>query len=231
MHWKALDPSNELLTFYKLNRAHNYDDYVNALQHYTCPAQNFVFAAKTGDIAIWQNGQFPVRWKDQGKWIMPGSDSTYAWQGYIPHAQLPNIKNPARGFVSSANQRPTDSTYPYALYGDFDLYRGKRINSRLAEMNQITPQDMMLLQNDNKNLFAAAAMSMIRAHLDTTKFTAAQQPYWELLSTWDYVSSADSKAATTFNMFWNHLQDTIWNDDLSPNDSTILAEPRSLSTL
>ncbi|CAL1519383.1 penicillin acylase family protein [Chitinophaga sp. MM2321] len=231
MHWKALDPSNELLTFYKLNKARNYDEYLDALQHYTCPAQNFVFAAKSGDIAIWHNGQFPVRWKDQGKWIMPGSDSTYAWQGYIPHGELPNIKNPARGFVSSANQRPTDNTYPYPLYGQFDLFRGERINNRLSEMSQITPQDMMALQNDDKNLFAAAAMPLLRKHLDTLALTPAQKPYWELLSSWDFIATADSKAANIFNTFWSHLEDTIWQDELRPQDTTILAYPQSTTTL
>lgn len=231
MRWKALDSSNELVAFYKLNKARNYDDYVAALQHYTCPAQNFVFADKQGDIGIWHNGQFPLRWKDQGKWIMPGSDSTYAWQGYIPRAEVPHIKNPERGFVSSANQRPTDNTYPYALYGEFDLFRGERINNRLGEMNQITPQDMMTLQNDSKNLFAAAAMPLIRKHLDTAALTAAQQPYWQLLSQWNCVSSADSKAATIFNNFWEHLSDTIFRDELTPKDSSVLAWPQATTVL
>lgn len=231
MRWKALDPSNELGTFNKLNKARNYDDYLNAINRFTCPAQNFVFADKAGDIAIWHNGQYPLRWKDQGKWIMPGSDSTYAWQGYIPHDELPHIKNPERGFVSSANQRPTDSTYPYALYGEYDLFRGKRINERLTAMSAITTQDMMQLQNDDKNLFAAAAMPMIRKHIDTASLTAQQQPYWQLLSSWDFMATPDSKAASIFNTLWAHLEDTIWQDELHPKDTTILAYPQSITTL
>lgn len=232
MRWKALDSSNELRTFYKLNKARNYDEYVDALRTYTCPAQNFVFADKDGDIAIWHNGQYPLRWQNQGKWIMPGSDSTYAWQGYIPHEELPHIKNPERGFVSSANQRPTDNTYPYVLYSaEYDLFRGERINNRLGEMSQITPQDMMTLQNDNKNLFAAAAMPLIRKHMDTVALTEEQRPYWQLLSQWDCVASPDSKAATIFNALWNHLTDTIFLDELEPKDSTILAMPQATTAL
>ncbi|MFY0255367.1 penicillin acylase family protein [Chitinophaga sp. 30R24] len=231
MHWKALDPSNELAAFNRLNKARNYDDYLHALTFYTCPAQNFVFADKAGDIAIWHNGQYPLRWKDQGKWIMPGNDSTYAWQGFIPHDELPHIKNPGRGFVSSANQRATDSTYPYPLYGSFDLFRGVRINERLSAMSAITPQDMMQLQNDDKNLFAATAMPMIRQHIDSSSLTAAEQPYWQLLSSWDFMATPDSKAATIFNQFWQKLEDTIWQDELRPNDSTVLAWPQSITTL
>ncbi|TWF33887.1 penicillin amidase [Chitinophaga polysaccharea] len=231
MRWKALDPSNELATFNRLNKARNYDDYLRALSIYTCPAQNFVFADKAGDIAIWHNGQYPLRWKDQGKWIMPGTDSAFSWQGFIPHEDLPHIKNPARGFVSSANQRATDSTYPYRLYGHYDLYRGVRINERLAAMNAITTQDMMQLQNDDKNLFAVAALPMIRQHIDSSSLTAQQQPYWQLLSSWDCMATPDSKGATIFNTFWTHLEDTLWGDELHPKDTTILAYPQAITTL
>src|SRR5690606_5046914 len=86
VRWVAHDPSNEGLTFYKLNRAADYDDYVEAIQTFACPGQNFIFASKTGDIAIWQQGKFPARWRGQGMTIMPGEDDSYRWQGFIPQA-------------------------------------------------------------------------------------------------------------------------------------------------
>ncbi|RFS20440.1 penicillin acylase family protein [Chitinophaga silvatica] len=231
MRWKALDSSNELNTFYSLNKAKNYDDYLNALKGYSCPGQNFVFADKSGDIGLWHNGEFPMRWKDQGKWIMPGTDNSFAWQGYIPHEELPHIKNPERGFVSSANQRATDDTYPYPVYGMYDVYRGVRINQRLTAMSAITPQDMMKLQNDDMNLFAANALPLIRKFIDSTSFTEEQQPYWQLLSSWDFVASPDSKAATIFNKFWAQLEDNLWYDDMHPKDSSVMIYPQSSVTL
>lgn len=232
LRWKAHDPSNELLTFNKLNHARNYDDYVAALEHYTCPAQNFVFASKAGDIALWHNGEFPLRWKDQGKWIMPGSDSSFAWQGYIPHGEVPHIKNPARGFVSSANQQPTDSTYPYYYFGYYDLYRGKRINERLSAMSQITTQDMMQLQNDNANLFARAAIPLLTRHLPEADLKPAQQPYYQLLKVWDQQNSPASKGATIFYMLWEGLKHRIWDDELmNRTDSAELDYPQDNASL
>lgn len=232
LRWKAHDPSNELLTFNKLNHARNYEDYLAALEHYTCPAQNFVFASKAGDIAIWHNGQFPLRWKDQGKWIMPGSDSTFAWQGYIPHSEVPHIKNPARGFVSSANQQPTDSSYPYYYFGYYDLYRGKRINERLSAMSQITTQDMMQLQNDNANLFARAAIPLLTRHLPEADLKPAQQPYYQLLKVWDQQNNPASKGATIFYMLWEGLKHRIWDDELmNRTDSAELEYPQDNASL
>src|SRR5690606_27073480 len=66
IRWTAHDPSNELKTFYLLNRAKNYEEYVKAISTYECPGQNFVFASADGDIAIWQQGKFPLKWKEQG---------------------------------------------------------------------------------------------------------------------------------------------------------------------
>jgi len=232
LRWKALDPSNELLTFSKLNHARTYEDYLDALRHFECPAQNFVFASKTGDIALWHNGRFPLRWKDQGKWIMPGSDSTFAWQGYIPWQDNPHTRNPARGFVSSANQQPTDSTYPYYYFGYYDLYRGKRINEQLAAMDQITIQDMKQLQNDNTNLFARAAMPLLSAHMPAQAVTPVQQPYWQQLQQWDLKNDPGSKGATLFFLLWEGLKHRIWDDELMDRkDSLIMVYPQDNASL
>jgi penicillin amidase len=116
MRWTAHDAANEFRTFYGLNRAHTYADYTTALSSYGAPAQNFIFASNQQDIALWPNGRFPLKWPEQGKYILDGRDPTQDWQGWVPAAQNPHVKNPARGFVSSANQfsaRPAD--YPYYL--------------------------------------------------------------------------------------------------------------------
>lgn len=232
LRWKAHDPSNEMLAFNKLNHARNYDDYLDALKYFNCPAQNFAYASKSGDIALWHNGQYPLRWKDQGKWIMPGSDSTFAWQGFIPHTDIPHIKNPARGFVSSANQQPTDSTYPYYYFGYYDLFRSKRINERLAVMNQITVQDMMQLQNDNHNLFAQTAIPLLQRHLHTATLSSAQQQYWQQLQQWSQDNNPGSKEATLFYLTWEKLKRLLWDDDLlNRDDKATLIQPREATTL
>ncbi len=231
MRWKAHDPSNELLAFNRLNHARNYNDYLEAIKVFTCPAQNFIYAGKDGNIAIWHNGQYPLRWKDQGKFVMPGSDSSYAWQGYIPQSENPHVYNPAQGFVSSANQVPTDSTYPYHMIGEYDLFRGKRINERLRAMYGITPEDMMKLQNDNMNLLAATAIPFFSQHLDPSALTAQEKEYWKMMFAWDGMCNAGSKAATLFQLWWEDLQKEIWDDELARDSSIALRIPQEKTTL
>lgn len=215
VHWQAAEGSNELMTFNLLNHAKNYADYLAALRYFECPGQNFAYADKRGNIAIWQQGKFPLKWKDQGKYILPGADSSYAWQGFIPYADNPHILNPERGFVSSANQNPTDNSYPYYYNGDFIAYRGHRINDRLRAMNDITIDDMEGLQTDVYSLFAATALPLMRRFLHAGRLTEEQQKYLDLVDHWDRYNTPESKAATVFRIWWDSLYADIWTDEFS----------------
>ncbi|MBX3241362.1 MAG: penicillin acylase family protein [Chitinophagaceae bacterium] len=214
LRWKAHDPSNELLFWYHLDRANNYDDYVNALQYFTAPAQNVVFASKAGDIAIWQQGELPARWKGQGLYIMPGEDSSYMWQGVIPMEENPHIRNPEQGFVSSANQRPADSTYPYFIPGSYDLYRGIAINRQLSEMNNITVEDMLQLMNDNYNVFAETARPVLLKHIDETALQGREVVYLEMVKNWSLKNDISEKGATLFNIWFDKFKKQTWKDEM-----------------
>jgi penicillin amidase len=89
VRWKAHDPSNEFMLFYKLNRARNYEDYVEASSFLKTPGQNIVFASVQGDIALRAQGEFPAKWKGQGDFLMSGFDTTFEWQGMIPEDEVP----------------------------------------------------------------------------------------------------------------------------------------------
>lgn len=230
VRWKAHDPSNELKMFTLLNKAKNYDDYYEAIKYLETPGQNCIFAAKNGDIAIWDQGEFPAKWKRQGDFIMPGADSTFFWQGNIPREENPHQVNPERGFVSSANQMPTDTTYPYYLGGSYPPYRGIHINDRLSAMSHITPEDMMQLQTDNYNIFGEVAQPVLVNNMQEGKLNEAEKRYFELLKKWDFRNDPDSKATTIFVATWDSLEIEVWQDELAaaklkmpfPHESTLL---------
>ncbi|HEV7333566.1 MAG TPA: penicillin acylase family protein [Flavisolibacter sp.] len=221
MRWTAHDPSNELLMWYKLNRAKNYDDYVNAIQHFSAPGQNMIFASKTGDIAIWQQGRFPLRWEGQGLYVMPGEDTSYAWKGWIPQSDNPHVLNPAQGFIQSANQRPVDSTYPYFIPGDYITPRGVAVQQQLSVMQNITPQDMMKLQNDVYSTLAADVVPFLLAHIDSSYINDVEWKYLDELNTWNYQVTAESKAPTIYQTWFDSLEKVIWRDEFSTVGKTV----------
>ncbi len=231
VRWKAHDASNELMTFNLLNRAKNYKDYAEAIKYMHVPGQNFVFACKNGDIAIWDQGEFPAKWKRQGDFVMPGIDSTYMWQGNIPQSENPHMINPERGFVSSANQMPADpATYPYYLDGSFPPYRGFIINRKLSQMNDITPEDMMKLQTDNYNVFAEMAVPLFKKFMNENALDENEKKYFDTLINWNYRNDIHEKGATVFTIAWDYFEREVWLDDM--NSSKLkLDHPVSSTTL
>ena len=215
VRWKAHDASNELLMFNLLNKAKNYDDYYKAIQYLETPGQNCLFAAKTGEIALWQQANFPAKWRRQGDFVMPGTDSSYMWQRRIPQTENPNVINPANGYISSANQLPVDTTYPYYIGGHHDLYRGYLINRYLDKMNGITPQHMQQLQTENYNVFAELARPVLLKNIDEAALNDDEKKYLELVRQWNLKNDADEKAVAVFNTWFDSLKIQVYADELS----------------
>ncbi|MEI8075684.1 MAG: penicillin acylase family protein [Bacteroidota bacterium] len=221
--WTANQAGTGLKTFYKLNRAKNLEEYKKAIADWSCPGQNFAFASKSGTIAIKQQGSFVARWNRQGDFIMPGEDSSYQWQGMIPESENPMIVDPERGFVSSANQKSVDSTYPYYLgtARNFPIYRGIMINRRLAAMNDITTVDMQYLQNENYDVFAEMARPVLLKNIDDAKLSSSEKKYVNILREWNFRNEITAQGATVFNAIWDSLEQVVWKDDFQKAKSSI----------
>ncbi len=228
--WISHDGSDEFNTFFNLNRAENHGDYMAALDSYSAPAQNFVFASVSGDIAMRVQGKYPARRKDEGKFVLDGSHSVNGWQAFIPNEQNVMDKNPSRGFVSSANQFPVDETYPYYITAtSYESYRNRRINDVLDSSSSITTQDMMALQNDNFNLKAAESLPLFFQYLDTTTFTKEEARAYAILRSWDFTNSTQSEGASYFEAWWTNIMTLAW-DELN-NEKIILSRPTSFNTI
>lgn len=214
VRWVGHDPSNEGIAFYKLNRAKNYAEYADAIKSFTCPGQNFVFASKTGDIAIWQQGKFPARWNKQGLFVMPGEDDSYQWQGFIPQHENPHSVNPARGFVESANQRPADASYPYYIPGSYLTARGISIEKQLEKMPKADVEKMRQLLNNYDNVTAAAVRPVFLKHVKESDLTENAARFLDLFKNWDLQATPDSKGQTVYQVWMDSLKTAVWNDEL-----------------
>jgi len=230
MKWTVHEESKELNTFYLFNRAKGYEDYVEALRYFDAPAQNWAMGAGNGDIAIWVAGKFPIKWEGQGKFLMDGSDSRQEWQGYIPHEHKASIKNPESGFISSANQHPVDSTYPYYIYDHhFEHYRNRRINDRLRLLQNIQVEDMMKLQNDNFNYQASESLPMMLDSLDTAGFDQRALEAYRLLRKWDYFNEPDRLAPSVYQQWVRLIFPMIWDE--IDSQEVAMGQPSTYNTI
>jgi penicillin amidase len=214
LRWLAHDPSNEFVTLNALDRAGNYEDFVAALESWVCPTQNIIYADREGTIAIWHSGAFPLRSKGQGRFVLDGSDPANDWRGRVPPGQVPHVRNPGRGFVSSANQAPVDASYPYYLGWDYAAFeRSARINEILRSARDIRPEDMIRMQADVLDIRARAVVPRLLEIVRERVATAGEKNCASALQAWNLEARAAGAAPTIFREFWNELNRLTWDDE------------------
>jgi penicillin G amidase len=212
LRWDLHRPSNEFLTFIRLAKAKNYQDYREAIQYYSCPVQNFTFACKDDTIAINHQGSMPVKWPGQGKFVLDGTQSSHLYKRYIPTDSLPHVVNPSCNYVLSANQHPTNNTYPYYYNGYYVETRANRIHQLLDSAKDIDVGKMMAMQLDNTNSFSAEANSFLTGALPIKKLTVDETKYFEILRSWTGSYNLSDGAAKLFELWWRKIKDYTWDE-------------------
>ncbi len=214
MRWIAHDQATTFKAMFQFNKAKNYSDFEEALRYFTGPPQNVIFSDTKGNIALNLPGKFPVKWPGQGKFLQDGSDPRTEWTSYIPFEHRLQVFNHPQGFLSSANQFPVDpGTYPYYIYANsYEYYRNRRINDRLERMNNITPQDLMNLQNDNFNYIASEILPFILAKIDTNSLLNEEIIFFNELVKWDYFNEPSLNAPSNFELWYDILFKELWDE-------------------
>lgn len=224
VRWLPSDPKNEaeLMTFLDIMQAKNKDEFKQALNHFNTPAQNFIFASKTGDIALFVNGLFPMRQKEDGRFVEPAANQEGDWKEYIPREQNPSIENPKSGYIASANQRSAGSDYPFYYTGKFEHARNVVINQLLKDTAKWDMEGMQKMQANSFNHFASKALPEILKILSPTYTT---HPLYQSWSKWDYQYKAASTQATSYEAMYAALYELTFDEILSYKDTMDILYP------
>ncbi len=226
VHWTGQEMSNDVPAFIGLNNAASVDDGVSKLRNYATGAQNFVMADDQGNIAYDPHANVPDRtaWASKAlpPWApLPGDCSNGTggyltkcpeWgdggaNEYLPDSKLPFSKNPAQGFLATANADPVGTTddndptnnnsvagpaYPYLSfdYSDGTEYRHARINERLGALTsqggKVSEDDMTSIQGDH---MSRVASDLLPSLLPMLQGNTALAQYVTLLQNWGMPSS------------------------------------------
>ncbi|MCF8236514.1 MAG: penicillin acylase family protein [Saprospiraceae bacterium] len=214
MHWiPLLDIDDQMgLAFAKINQANTVAQWLQPLYAYDAPMQNALFATTTGDIALRVSGLLPIRNQTDGRLVQDGSLSEVAWSGFVPDDENPIAINPAQGYLASANQQSTGTSYPYAYNGIFENYRGRYINERLRSNDSLTVEDMMALQSDNTSLFALEAMETFFPLVDTTVLSNQEFIALQSLRAWDGRFEALNNMPLLFDLWQRQVGSLTWDE-------------------
>lgn len=228
--WTAHDPawgSASVTTFRNSNTVRSTDDYWAAMAPYAVPAQNMLSADRRGNIAIRSTGKYPIRpGNGDGRRLFDGTTRRSDWQGYWEVREYPQAKNPAQGFLASANQQPMDPKVEprYLGTGWAPPWRAMRINRLLRGDTAVTADAMRRHQTDPGSERAEWFVPRVLALLDSAA-AAAPLPdgaakFRAALAGWDRRYTRESSGATVFEVFMPLLGRAVWDEFLSTDTTS-----------
>jgi penicillin amidase len=218
LSWTALAPRPTADAIFMFGAASNWTEFRQAAARFAVPSQNLVYADTAGNIGYQAPGAVPIRKGNRsGDYPAEGWRSENDWSGrYVPFDELPNVLNPAEGFIVTANQAVTGPGYKWYLSDSPDRgYRSQRIrtllNHHLDEESRLDVDDMTRLQLDSRNPVAPVLVPYLMRQLMTAEYYADGQ---RLLLDWDFGQPADSAAAAYFNVVWSNVLRLTFHDQL-----------------
>jgi penicillin amidase len=207
--------TRELEAVLRFDRANRLGDFKRALQFFDVGSQNWAVADTRGNIAYWTSAEAPLREDLQAGavaglppffvrdgtgglpngWIPdahPAPDQAVPYE-VLPFAEMPQVVNPARGFVANANNDPVGTTLDndplnqlrpgggiYYLGAHYDSNRVARITrllqDALAGGRRVSRADMGRIQDDVTLVDAQVFEPFVqRAYRDAATAGAAPQ--------------------------------------------------------
>lgn len=202
-----------------MNLAENWDDFRQALFSYTIPTQNVVYADTEGNIGFRTVGQYPVRSKGVGAVPVPGWDSDYEWDGYIPMEELPELYNPPQGYAVTANHKVTGDDYPYIIAYDYaPPYRMQRIVDVLESKEKLSVADFKELQNDWYNRHASERLptwiDSLKQNKD--KLDTIENKALSIASDWSSwpVNDPELAGPAIFQVWYLNFMEEVFRDEM-----------------
>lgn len=245
--------TSELESFRRINRATNLAEFQTALSYFDVGSQNFAYADVDGNIAYFTSAEAPLRTDLQAgapgggrpPWLIrDGSGALkHDWLPLqtrqpnqatpfeiLPVAEMPQVINPASGYIANANNDPVGTTLDnnplnqarrgggiYYLNFNYSAYRMGRIDRVLDAYRQsgqkVTAADMQKLQANNQLMDAELVSPYLTNALARAKAAGAWEPLKAL--------AADAKVdeAVTRIGAWNFSTPTGVPEGFDPGDN------------
>jgi penicillin G amidase len=216
LRWTALDAGRTAEAIFRLNTARDWNQFRAAAAMFEVPAQNIVYADVDGHIGYQAPGRIPIRKPaNTGEWPVPGWTSRYEWEGFVPFERLPSVRDPAEGYIVTANQAVVPADYPYHLADHWSYgYRSDRIGdllrAQLKGQGKVDVAAMQRIQLDTYNANAAFLVPLLQK-VEVDSFTAQGVA---LFRGWNFTQGARSAPAAYFNAVWRNLLAETFQDEL-----------------
>jgi acyl-homoserine-lactone acylase len=209
-------------------RASTLAEFQAAVNLQALPLFNIGYTDRDGQLWYVFDGRIPQRpvgmRQDQP---LPGDTSRNEWLGVLPVARLPQLLNPAAGYLQNANDPPwltvLEQPIDPAPYSDITTSRGLSLRGQasLRAMHAkpaYTLDDLLAMKNDTHWPLADRLKSDLIG-LAAEDATGALMPAAQVLREWNNGASADSRGGVLFSRWWDLYQKSakpVYRDAWSP---------------
>ncbi len=172
---------------------------------------NYVIADIEGNIAHQSTGLVPTRTNRAGE-VPQVADQADSWTGFIPKNELPNMVNPERGWVGTANHDTRPNDYPYYYSNHFSpFYRYQRLKEYFGTDDKLAPEDLWELIFDVQNM---QAETFVPLFIDALNQEGVTKELGSILSNWNQKDDINEVGAAVYNVLYNELLYLSLDDEL-----------------
>jgi penicillin G amidase len=193
LRWTALEPETTMTAIAAMTSARDTTQFHQALEHFTGPGQNTVYADTQGNIGFTLTGKTPVRARGDGSVPVPGWTGEYEWLGYIPFEEMPHLANPPRGYVVTANNVHLRGDEPFIARDYCEADRAARITELIEARPKVDVAYTRKMHYDQVSLSGrrlAACLGALQVPSADMAEVAARMRAWDGLLTPDSTLAA-----------------------------------------
>jgi len=202
LRWAGSEPITGFEAMLGLMRASSVEEVLTALAEWPFPNLNFVFADTAGRLGYHAVGTVPWR---RSPWLgfRPAGETEHRWQGKWAFDELPQLVDPERDWVATANNPPWRGSGPYVALGSWaDGYRFRRIRERIEGQEQLTAEEVAAIQADVVHARARDLAPVVAARARQSADEGVRQ-LAGILEGWDGGYTVESCAPAAFEAFWH----------------------------
>lgn len=213
VRYAGMGEVRQLEQWLAMSKAQNFEQWRDAMRLQAFASFNFVYADREGNTMFVHNSLTPRR-SPSYDWTqyLPGDRSNIIWQDYMAFDDLPQVINPASGYIHSANQTPfrvsAEADNPnkddYAIEDGFPTRMTNRADrglELLAELESISEQQFFDIKHDKKYSVNSRAYAYLQqaasADLGAIQGDNLQnyQDAQTLITNWDLSTDIENRGA------------------------------------
>ena len=227
LRWLGATCCGWLTSLLAMDRARTVAGLRRAVRGWRVPTWSLMLADDAGHIGYEIAGEIPFRAVEE-RGYRPGWDPAHQWQGVVPRDSIPQLSDPERGWIASANNRVAPADFPSSLYGRWASgYRARRIRQMLEAHERHSRHDSARMHLDVLSLRAVTCLPpllrAVAAHADAGHADPRIRQAAERLAEWDCRMETDRVGATIFEVFFGHWSTRVAAERFSDGTAALVA--------